>query len=138
EEDDGPIAPARVRAAVDALIAALANLLTTARIGELIRENALIVLTSAPNVSKSSLFNALLGENRAIVTDIPNTTRDAIEAVIDTPSLPLRLVDTAGLRETSDVVERIGVEVSETYLARAAVVLACADDPATLAALKQA
>src|SRR6185369_14692717 len=116
----------------------LDDLLATARAGQLVRDGALVVLTGAPNVGKSSLFNALLGESRAIVTDIPGTTRDAIEAVIDTPSLPLRLVDTAGLRETADVVERIGVEVSETYLARAAVVLACADDPATLAALKQA
>ena len=138
EEDDGPIAPTRVRAAVDALIAALGDLLASARAGQLVREGALVVLTGAPNVGKSSLFNALLGENRAIVTDIPGTTRDAIEAVIDTPSLPLRLVDTAGLRETSDVVERIGVEVSEAYLARAAVVLACADDAETLAAVKQA
>jgi tRNA modification GTPase len=131
EEDDGPIAPARILAATDASIAALRGLLATARAGELVRKGAIVVLAGAPNVGKSSLFNALVGERRAIVTDIPGTTRDAIEAVIDTPTVPLRLVDTAGLRDTTDVVERLGVEVSESYLARAAVVLACADDEDT-------
>jgi tRNA modification GTPase len=135
EEDDGPIAPARVGAATASLISALEQLLDTARAGELVREGALVVLAGAPNVGKSSLFNALLGQNRAIVTDIPGTTRDAIEAVIDTSTVPLRLVDTAGLRRADDPVERIGVEVSESYLARASVVLACADSSAAAAAL---
>lgn len=128
EEDDGPVAPARIRASADATIAALEQLLATARAGELVREGALVVLAGAPNVGKSSLFNALLGQRRAIVTPSPGTTRDAIEAVIDTPTIPLRLVDTAGLRDATDPVERIGVEVSESYLSRATVVLACADD----------
>jgi tRNA modification GTPase len=135
EEDDGPIAPARITEATGDLIDALERLLDTARSGELVREGALVVLAGAPNVGKSSLFNALLGQSRAIVTDIPGTTRDAIEAVIDTPTVPLRLVDTAGLRRADDPVERIGVEVSESYLARASVVLGCADSPATASAL---
>lgn len=138
EEDDGPIAPARILAATDASIGALQNLLATARAGELVREGAIVVLAGAPNVGKSSLFNALVGERRAIVTDIPGTTRDAIEAVIDTPTVPLRLVDTAGLRDATDTVERLGVEVSESYLARAAVVLACADDLDTAATVAAA
>ena len=125
EEDDGPIPAERIQQALADVIAGLDGLLATARTGELVREGALVVIAGVPNAGKSSLFNALVGQRRAIVTDIPGTTRDAIEAVIDAGSVPLRLVDTAGLRDTSDTVERIGVDVSYEYLARAAVVLAC-------------
>jgi tRNA modification GTPase len=132
EEDDGPIAPARILRQTDAVVDSLEQLLATARTGELVREGALVVIAGAPNVGKSSLFNALLGESRAIVTDIPGTTRDAIEAVVDTPALPLRLVDTAGVRDAVDPVERLGVQVSASYVARAAVVLACGDDDTSM------
>ncbi len=139
EEDEGPVAPQRVLDAVARAVASLEGLLATARSGELVREGALVVLAGAPNVGKSSLFNALVGRNRAIVTDIPGTTRDAIEAVVDSGSWPLRLVDTAGLRQSADLVERLGVEISEDYLRRAAVVLACGDDDRNaLAALRSA
>jgi tRNA modification GTPase len=133
EEDSGPVAPQRISGATDRTLAALDELLATARAGELIREGALVVIAGVPNVGKSSLFNALLGRRRAIVTDTPGTTRDAVEAVIDTESWPIRLVDTAGLRETADVVERLGIEVSEDYLGRADAVLACGDDDRSLA-----
>jgi len=132
EEDDGPIAPARILAAADRIVVALEQLLATSRTGELVREGALVVLAGPPNVGKSSLFNALVGEARAIVTDIPGTTRDAIEAVIDTPTVPLRLVDTAGIRTALDPVERLGVEMSESYVARAAVVIVCADSESSI------
>ena len=132
EEDDGPVPPERVlTACVDALDD-LERLLATAHAGELIREGALVVLAGAPNTGKSSLFNALLGEARAIVTDVPGTTRDALEVVLDTAPWPIRLVDTAGLRQTSDIVERLGVEVSERYLGAADLILACAETPAAL------
>jgi tRNA modification GTPase len=128
EEDDGPIAPARTLAALDNLEAALRGLLATSRSGELVREGAFVVLAGAPNVGKSSLFNALLGRSRAIVTEMPGTTRDALEAVIEAEPWPIRLVDTAGLRSTTDPVERLGIEVSESYLRTAAIVLCCGED----------
>jgi tRNA modification GTPase len=127
EEDDGPIAPARVAAAVDALVASLDALLATAPAAALARDGAIVVLAGAPNAGKSALFNALVGEARALVTDVPGTTRDALDVTLDTPGVPLRLVDTAGLRDTDDVVERLGIEVSARWLARAHVVLACGE-----------
>lgn len=127
EEDAGPITPERIGTAAQMLLGALDALLATAPAGTLIREGAVIVLAGPPNAGKSALFNALLGESRALVTPIPGTTRDAIEAVIDGPRWPLRLVDTAGLREGAESIERLGIEVSERYLARAHVVLVCGE-----------
>ncbi len=134
EEDDGPIPPARIAASAAAAAGALAQLLATAPVGALVREGALVVIAGPPNVGKSSLFNAILGRAQAIVTEIPGTTRDAIEALVEPPgaAFPLRLVDTAGLRETSDVVERLGIEVSERYLAGAHAILACGETAAAI------
>ena len=132
EEDDGPIPAERTLAALDGLEREVGQLLATARGGELIREGALVVLAGKPNVGKSSLFNALVGRSRAIVTPVPGTTRDALEAVVDTEPWPIRLVDTAGLRPATDLVERLGIEVSESYLRRAAIVLCCGEDEASL------
>jgi tRNA modification GTPase len=134
EEDDGPVPRERVEKAATAIVESLKTLLATSPAGELIREGAVVVIAGPPNAGKSSLFNALLGRSRAIVTDIPGTTRDALEALIDTGEWPLRLVDTAGLRETDDRIEKLGIEVSERYLAGAHVILACAEDPEGLAA----
>lgn len=133
EEDDGPISKARVEAATTTVISSLTQLLATAQTGELVRTGALVVIAGAPNVGKSSLFNAMLGRSRAIVTEIPGTTRDAIEAVLDAGPWPIRLVDTAGLRETTDVVEQLGIEVATQYLASADVVLACGDSAESVA-----
>jgi tRNA modification GTPase len=133
EEDDGPISRDRIMSEVEVLLMSLDRLLATVPLGEMIREGAVVVIAGLPNVGKSSLFNALLGQSRAIVTDIPGTTRDAIESFLETSQWPLRLVDTAGLRESSDVVERIGIEVSEKYLGWANVVLACGDSDQSLA-----
>jgi tRNA modification GTPase len=130
EEDDGPVPAERITQATDNVLRDLAALRATASTGELVREGAVVVFAGAPNVGKSSLFNALLGQSRAIVTDIPGTTRDALEAVIDAGSWALRLVDTAGLRDTSDRVEQMGIEMSARYLDRSAVVLACSDSEA--------
>jgi tRNA modification GTPase len=101
------------------------RLLETAPEGERLREGALVVIAGPPNAGKSSLFNALLGNERAIVTEIPGTTRDAIEAPAVLEGFPFRLVDTAGLRSSDDRVEKIGIEVSRKYLGAADLVLYC-------------
>ena len=137
EEDDGPVPRERIVQVAEELQIALETLLATGEQGTLVHEGVLVVLAGAPNVGKSSLFNALLGEARAIVTEIPGTTRDAIEAVLDLPGWPLRLVDTAGLRDALDIVERMGIETSSRYLARAAVVVACLDSAETAFAVAQ-
>jgi len=132
EEDDGPVSREKVERAAAKISESLKALLATAPTGELVREGAIVVIAGPPNAGKSSLFNALLGRSRAIVTELPGTTRDALEAVIDTGEWPLRLVDTAGLRDTEDRLERLGIEVSERYLADAHVVIACGETPAGL------
>jgi tRNA modification GTPase len=125
EEDEGPVAPDRVRGAWSVARERVAGLLATAPEGERLREGALCVIAGRPNAGKSSLFNALLGTERAIVTEIPGTTRDAIEAPAVIAGFPFRLVDTAGLRQSQDRVEQLGIEVSRKYLGAADLVVFC-------------
>jgi tRNA modification GTPase len=125
EEDEGPVSETRVRGAWSVVRERLKRLLETAPEGERLREGALVVIAGPPNAGKSSLFNALLGNERAIVTEIPGTTRDAIEAHVVLEGFPFRLVDTAGLRSSDDRVEKIGIEVSRKYLGAADLVLYC-------------
>ena len=127
EEDSGPVPAEHVDHAIEAVSEALSRLMKSAGEGERLREGAMAVIAGRPNAGKSSLFNALLGTERAIVTEVPGTTRDAIEAPANCGGFPFRLVDTAGLRDTVDSVEKIGVEVSRKYLAAADVVLFCAE-----------
>jgi len=127
EEDSGPVPPETIQRAIAAVEQQLVQLLRTAGEGERLREGALAVISGCPNVGKSSLFNALLGTDRAIVTEIPGTTRDAIEAHATCSGFPFRLIDTAGLRSSNDVVEQIGVEVSHRYLGTADIVVFCAE-----------
>jgi tRNA modification GTPase len=138
EEDDPPAPVGRIAARADEVAAALAGLLETAAEGELLREGARVVLAGRPNSGKSSLFNALLGQERAIVTEVPGTTRDALEATVSLGGFPFRLVDTAGLRETDDRVERIGVEVARRHLAGADLVLLCVEGARPLDAEERA
>jgi tRNA modification GTPase len=130
DEDEGPVAPERVVRAWRAARDRIARLLDSAPEGERLREGALLVIAGRPNAGKSSLFNALLGMERAIVTEIPGTTRDAVEAHAVLEGFPFRLVDTAGLRDSDDRVERLGIEVSRKYLAAADLVLFCEDQGA--------
>lgn len=134
EEDDGPLPRERIAEALDSTRSSIAQLLATAHAGEIIRQGALVVIAGPPNVGKSSLFNALLGYQRAIVSETPGTTRDAIEVLLEVDRWPLRLVDTAGIREPGDTIEREGIEVSRRYMAAADLVLACDDDAERLAA----
>jgi tRNA modification GTPase len=138
EEDDGPQPRARAVAAAERVLAALTALRGTLPAAELGREGVTVVLAGAPNAGKSSLLNALVGDARAIVSEVPGTTRDAIEVLVDHDPLPLRLVDTAGLRESDDLVERLGLEVSARWLARAQVVLVCGETDAGLAEASEA
>jgi tRNA modification GTPase len=126
---------ARVRGSLDALLA-------QARQGALLREGLHVVLAGAPNVGKSSLLNALAGAEVAIVTAVAGTTRDRIEQAIQIEGVPLVVVDTAGLRDTQDEVERIGIERTWQAVGRADVVLhlgdACASGSGSADALDEA
>lgn len=126
EEDDQPVPVEGVAEEGRDVVRAMEELLGTAPEGELLREGALVVLAGRPNTGKSSLFNALVGRERAIVTDVPGTTRDAVEAAVSVGGFPFRLVDTAGLREGTERVEALGIEVARRYLAAADLVLFCA------------
>lgn len=127
EEDEPPVPLERILAKARAVEESLQSLLSTAPEGELLRDGAITVLAGRPNSGKSSLFNALLGEERAIVTEVPGTTRDALEGVVSLGGFPFRLVDTAGLRETRERVELMGIEVARRYLERADLILFCAE-----------
>jgi len=102
--------PCTLVGSIDLLIARTASLLSDARRGRLVREGLQIAIVGKPNVGKSSLFNALVGASRAIVTDVPGTTRDLVTEVVDLDGVRVTLVDTAGLRATRDIIEVEGVE----------------------------
>jgi len=99
------------------------RLLQTAKQGKILREGLSTAIIGRPNVGKSSLLNSLVQEEKAIVTDVAGTTRDVIEEYVNVRGVPLRLIDTAGIRETEDVVEKIGVEKSRQLLQKADLVL---------------
>lgn len=105
------------------IIRDLDSLIESAGRGRVYREGIRTVIAGRPNVGKSSLLNVLLGRERAIVTEIPGTTRDVIEETINIKGIPLVLADTAGLRETNDLVEKIGVEKTREFMAGADLVL---------------
>lgn len=127
-EDDVPAVPSQeVADAIEEALTGLDELLATAQSGALVREGVPAVLVGRPNVGKSSLLNAFLSADRAIVTDIPGTTRDVLEETVDVDGIPLVLADTAGIATTEDAVEKIGVERSRASLAAAHLVILVLD-----------
>ena len=127
EEDLAPLTDAELLEGIRALSGEIGALLSTYQTGHSIRVGIPTVLCGRPNVGKSSLYNLLCREDAAIVTDVPGTTRDLIERTVSLGDLTLRLTDTAGLRDTDDTVERIGVERTRDALSRAGLVLAVLD-----------
>ena len=127
------VAPKEARTALTGLLARIDALLAQAARGRLVREGAQVAIAGAPNVGKSSLFNALLNTNRAIVTAIPGTTRDLLTERADIGGLSLSLVDTAGVRDTADVVEQEGVSRARATLRVADLVVVVLDRSRPLA-----
>lgn len=103
------------------------KLMVTASTGRIIREGLNVAIIGKPNVGKSSLMNAILKESRAIVTEIPGTTRDTIEEVVSIRDIPVKLIDTAGIRETDDKIEKIGIEKSKEAFNRADLIILILD-----------
>ena len=127
EEEIDSLDRARVLFQLASLLAAVAGLLAKARQGSILRKGLKVVLAGLPNVGKSSLLNSLVGSDLAIVSPIPGTTRDSVRETIDLEGVRLEIVDTAGLRETNDVVESLGIERSWREFGEADVIVLVCD-----------
>lgn len=127
EEDIEPETGAAIIDRIESVRAAVDRLIATADQGRILREGVRTVICGAPNVGKSSLLNVLLGFDRAIVSDTAGTTRDTIEEVINLRGIPLRLVDTAGVRESDDAIEREGIARTRAQIATAELILEVVD-----------
>jgi tRNA modification GTPase len=127
EDDLDPLNLADFRKRLEQISQQIERLASSFRLGRIIRSGIKLALIGKPNVGKSSLFNALLGTERAIVTHIPGTTRDTLAESLSINGVPFRLIDTAGIRETEDVIEKIGVERTRSAIAEADLVVAVVD-----------
>jgi tRNA modification GTPase len=125
--EEGIISDDNESAELKKVLKEVERILEGAKAGRAIREGIKVVIIGKPNVGKSSLWNTLIGEDRAIVTDIPGTTRDSLEEEVVVRGIPLRLIDTAGIRETMDRVEQIGVEKTREMLKRGQLVVVIFD-----------
>ncbi|WP_251862169.1 tRNA uridine-5-carboxymethylaminomethyl(34) synthesis GTPase MnmE [Clostridium sp. Marseille-Q2269] len=123
EDDLEEITGKKIKIDLNGIIEEIDNLISASEEGKILREGLNTVIVGKPNVGKSSLLNALINENKAIVTEIPGTTRDVIEEYINIDGIPVKIVDTAGIRETEDVVEKIGVEKSKEKINEADLVI---------------
>lgn len=123
EHDDEEATSSLIAREGRAWLADIEELIHTAEVGKILRDGVYTAIVGRPNVGKSSLLNALLRRERAIVTDIPGTTRDVLEEYVNLRGIPFRIADTAGIRETLDVVEKIGVERSRETVAAAEVLV---------------
>lgn len=132
EEDIEEVTAGKVTEDVASIINEIDILISTADEGKILREGLSTVIVGKPNVGKSSLLNALVKEKRAIVTDVPGTTRDAIEEYISIDGIPVKIVDTAGIRETEDIVEKIGVQTSKDKINEADLVILILDSSRSL------
>jgi tRNA modification GTPase len=138
EEEVDPVDRFDVRVRLQRLRAALARALEQGRRGSVLRSGLTIVLAGRPNVGKSSLLNRLAGEEVVIVTPVPGTTRDAVRQTVQVDGVPLNVVDTAGLRDTLDPVESLGIQRTWAAIERADLVVLVADARAGLEAADQA
>ncbi len=127
EEEVDALERATAQRGVDDLRTQIADILAKATQGSLLRTGLNVVLAGQPNVGKSSLLNQLAGEELAIVTDVPGTTRDTVRQTIQVHGLPVNIIDTAGLRDTQDEVERIGIARTWSEIERADVLLLLVD-----------
>jgi len=123
DEDIAPDSRDKLLADLEEVVESLRRLLATAHEGKILREGLAVVIIGRPNAGKSSLMNALLGEDRSIVTPIPGTTRDTIEEIANVRGVPIRFTDTAGIREARGKVERVGVDRTRKALATCELVL---------------
>ncbi len=124
EDDLDALDVARFIKRLDELTATINEMISSYRLGRLIRSGIKLALVGRPNVGKSSVFNRMLGKERAIVTNIPGTTRDTVHEVFAINGIPVELIDTAGIRETEDLVEKLGVERTRSAIADADFVIA--------------
>ena len=127
DEDISPDTSSQLTGKIISVQTAIASLLDTANQGRLLREGIRTVIVGEPNVGKSSILNTLLGYERAIVSDVPGTTRDTVEETLHLGGMALRLIDTAGVRESSDVIERAGIERTGKAIASADLVIEAVD-----------